>query len=241
MIDLLLRNATIETIGQVDLAVDGGVIIDRGPRLDYETHREIDLHGRLLIPGVVESHLHLDTALMNSWEHPGRPEAYTSIGGLNEGMERRRRSFTQDDIRERASQALELASRQGVTAMRAQCHVDPEVGLRHLEALLQVKEKFQERLDLQIVAFPQQGILRQSGSRERFCQALRMGADVMGCASNLDRDEKGSVNFRAHIDAAFELAMEMDVDLDIHADLGLPERVGLEDLEVVYAARRALE
>jgi len=241
MIDLLLRNATLDGMDRVDIAVDQGIIVGRHPRLDLPARQEIDLEGRLLIPGFVESHVHMDIALMNSWDRPGRPEPYISMRGLNESMERRRKSFTQEDIQSRASRALELASRHGITAMRAQCHVDPEVGLRHLEALLCVKEKFQDRLDLQIVAFPQQGILRQPGNWDLFRQALRMGAHVMGCASNLDRDEQDQVNFRAHIDAAFELAMEMDVDLDIHADLGLPEHVELDDLEVVYAARRALE
>jgi cytosine deaminase len=241
MIDLLLRDVTLDGAGRMDIAVEGGIIVDRGPRLEYEARQEFDLKGRLLIPGFVESHVHLDIALMNSWDRPGRPEPFTSVGGLNEAMERRRRAFTQEDIRRRASQALELASRHGVTAMRAQCHVDPEVGLRHLEALLQVKEAYQDRIDLQIVAFPQQGILRHPQGKDLFRQALRLGADVMGCASDLDRDDQGKVDFRRHIEAAFDLAMKMDVDLDMHADLKLPEQVALDDLEVVYAARRAIE
>ena len=63
----------------------------------------------------------------------------------------------------------------------------------------------------------------------------------MGCASNLDRDELGLVDFRSHIDAMFAAAAELDVDLDIHADLGIPTQIELEDLEVVHAARRAIE
>src|SRR3989304_1005259 len=102
MIDLLLRNAAIEMVGLVDVAVDAGAIIDRGAGLDYETHLKIDLQGRLLIPGFVESHVHLDIALMNSWDRPGRPEPFTSVADLNEAMERRRRAFTSEDIRRRA-------------------------------------------------------------------------------------------------------------------------------------------
>jgi cytosine deaminase len=63
----------------------------------------------------------------------------------------------------------------------------------------------------------------------------------MGCAPNLDPDPTGRADFRQHIDTALSLAMEMDVDLDVHADLGIPPEVGLEDLEVVYLARRTLE
>jgi len=237
MIDLLLRNATLIGSDRLDLAVHEGVIVDRGPGLEYTAVEVLDLDGRVLIPGFVESHVHLDIALMNPWDRPGRLEPYLSHYGLNESMERRRKSFTSQDIQVRAGRAMELASRHGVTAMRAQCHVDTEVGLSHLEALLSVKEKYAHLVELQIVTFPQQGLLRQPQTRGLFREAFRIGANVMGCASNLDRDAPG----RRHIDAAFELAMEMDVDLDIHADLAIPARVELEDLEVVYTARRAIE
>ena len=241
MIDLLLRNATLIGTDRIDVAVHDGVIIDRGPGIDYTSTEEIELAGRVLIPGFVESHVHLDIALMNPWNRPGRLDAYLSHYGLNESMERRRKAFTSEDIQARAGRAIELASRHGVTALRAQCHVDPEIGLSHLEALLSVKEKYAHLVELQIVTFPQQGLLRQPQTRDLFREAFRTGANVMGCASNLDMDEQGNVDFRRHIDAAFELAMEMDVDLDIHADLAIPSKVELDDLEVVYTARRAIE
>lgn len=240
MIDLLLRNASVQdSPGQIDLAVDHGVIIDRGVELDYPAACTFDLKGRLLVPGFVESHVHLDIALMNDWVRPGRPRPFRSPTELNQAVEQRRKSFTREEIEQRAGEAVELASRHGVTAMRAQCHVDPEVGLRHLEALVAVREKYRHRVTLQIVAFPQQGLFSQPGSLDLFVSAFRYGADVMGCASNLERGR--GVDFRKHIDAAIDLAMEMDVDLDVHADLGIPASVGLDDLEVVYCARRVIE
>ena len=241
MIDLLLRNGTLDGTDRLDLAIDKGIIIDRGAGLDYAARHEYELAGRLLIPGFVESHVHLDIALMNPWDRAGRPEPYRSIPALNETLERRRKSFTQEEIVARAGRALELASRHGVTALRAQCHVDPEVGLSHLEALLEVKEMYAELVTVQIVAFPQQGFLRLRDAITIFRDAFRLGADVMGCASNLDRNPQGQVDFRSHIDGMFTLAAELDVDLDIHADLGIPERVELDELEVVYAARRTIE
>ena len=239
MLDLLLRNGHIAGRGLVDLAVDGGRIVDQGSRLTVPARREIDLGGSLLMPGFVESHVHLDIALMNFWPYPGRPEPFRSIKGLNEAVERRRLSFTCQEIELRAGLAIELASRHGVTALRAQCHVDPEIGLKHLEALLAVKERYAARVSLQIVAFPQQGLLRQRGTLDLFREAFRLGADVMGCAPNLDPQEAGG--FRASIDAALNLAMELDVDLDVHADLGLPDQIELEDLEVVHLARQVIE
>lgn len=96
-----------------------------------------------------------------------------------------------------------------------------------------------ERVTLQIVAFPQQGLLSHPGTSDLFREAFRQGADVMGCAPNLEPDR--GVDFRRHIDAAFDMAQELDVDLDMHADLSIPETVELEDLEVVYAAQKAIE
>jgi cytosine deaminase len=237
MINLLLRNGTLGGAERIDVAVDRGVIIDRGPGLNYTAHQEVDLEGRLIIPGFVESHLHLDIALMNDWDRPGRARPFKSPVELNQEVEQRRKAFTRQSIEECAGSALELASRHGVTALRAQCHVDTEIGLRHLEALLAVKEKHSPQVSLQIVAFPQQGLLRNPGTLDLFREAFRMGVDVMGCASNLD----SGVNFREHIEAALKMAMDMDADLDLHADLGIPQRVELDDLEVVYAARRAME
>jgi cytosine deaminase len=241
MIDLLLRNGSTDGHDRLDLAVDNGLIVDRGPGLAYPASQEYNLDGRLLIPGFVESHIHLDISLMNSFDRPGRPEPYLSHYGLNVSLERRRKSFSRADIMTRAGQAIEMASRHGVTAMRAQCHVDREVGLSHVEALQTVKEKYADLVSLQIVAFPQQGLLSHPKNRELFCEAFRMGANVMGCASNLDRDVHGNIDFRKHIDTAFELAMQMGVDLDIHADLAIPAHIELDDLEVVYTARRAIE
>ena len=234
--DLVLRNAHIEgEENLLDIAVDDGVITDRGPNLDYVARQEIDLGGRLLIPGFVECHLHLDIALMNSWQQPGRPEPFGSQAtGLTRVVERRRRAFTREDIERRASIALEMASRHGVTALRAQCHVDTEIGLKHLEALLSVKEKYAGRVTVQVVAFPQQGLLRDPRTMDLFREAFRAGADVMGCCSR-------AIGLEGRIDAALELAMEHDVDLDIHADLTIPQTVELDDLDVVYVARRAIE
>jgi len=242
MIDLLLHNASLQDGSKdIDIAVDDGVIIDKGSNLDYQARQSIDLNGRLLIPGFVDPHVHLDIILMNSWQQPGRPEPYLSHYGLNESLERRRKAFTSEDIQRRAGAALELASRHGITALRAQCHVDTEIGLKHVEALQSVKEKYAGRVTLQIVTFPQQGFSRSPGSIELVKEAFRTGADVVGCASNLDFDSAGNVDPKKHIDTALDLAMELDVDLDIHADLGIPQGVKLDDLEVVYVAQRAIE
>jgi len=242
MIDLLLRNGSLQDGSKgVDIAVDSGIILDRGPDLEYDARQEMDLNGRLVIPGFVDPHVHLDIALSNSWQRPGRQKSFLSPSELTEVVEQRRATFTHEDIERRAGVALELASRHGITALRAQCHVDTQVGLKHVEALQRVKEKYASRVTVQIVAFPQQGFWRNPGTIHLFREAFRAGADIMGCASDLDYDGSGNVDFKKHIDTALDLAMELDVDLDIHADLGIPQQVELDDLEVVYIARRVIE
>lgn len=238
MIDLLLANVVTDSSQErVAVAVDDGYILAVGADLPYAAAQVIDGNGCLLIPGFVESHFHLDIALSNDPQQPGRPEPYVSMPGLNAAIERRRRAFTHDEIVERATAALKMALRHGTTAVRAQCHLDTEIGTKHIDALQCVKAAVAEWMTLQIVAFPQQGLLRDPRTVDLFRTAFRRGADVMGGAANLEQGHTA----REHIDAAFALALEFGCDLDIHADLSLKPIVELEDLEVAYIARRTIE
>jgi cytosine/creatinine deaminase len=238
MIDLLLHHVvTAANAEPASVAVHDGHILAVGADLPYTANLEIDGGGRFLSPGFVESHLHLDIALINDSQHPGRPEPYISMAGLNAAIERRRQAFTQHGIVERATAALQLALRHGTTVVRAQCHLDTEIGLKHLDALQEVKEAVADWMTLQIVAFPQQGLLHDPNTLDLFREAFRRGADVMGGAANLER----GFTAQEHIDACFALALEQGCDLDIHADLGLKPDANLADLELVHIARRTLE
>lgn len=238
MIDLLLRDvATPVAVAPVNVAVDAGRILAVGAGIDFPARQVIDGRGCFLSPAFVESHLHLDIAFSNDVGRPGRAEPFVSMAGLNTAIERRRRAFSPDEIVERASFALRQGLRHGTTAVRAQCHVDPEIGLKHIEALQAVKERFAGVVTVQIVAFPQQGLLRQPGTLNLFREAFRRGADIMGGAANIENERP----FREHIDAAFGLALELDRDLDIHADLALKDDVALDELELVHIARRTIQ
>ncbi|MBK8986333.1 MAG: amidohydrolase family protein [Chloroflexi bacterium] len=238
MIDLLLRDVVTAVAPEpVCVAVHDGRILAIGPTLNYVAKQEVAGNGRYLIPGFVESHLHLDIALSNDPHKPGRTVPYASMSELNAAIERRRRAFTHEEIVERATAALRLGLRHGTTAVRAQCHLDTEIGLKHIVALQAVKEAVADWLTLQIVAFPQQGLLRDPRTLDLFREAFRCGADVMGGAANIET----GFTMQEHIDAAFALAMKLDRDLDIHADLSLKPDVTLDDLEVVHIARRTLD
>jgi cytosine/creatinine deaminase len=243
MVDTVLKN--VQVFGETtltDLAIEDGYIVERGAKLDHVSGQEIDVNGRVVVPGFVDPHVHLDIALMNPWKTPGRQQPFRTFQLVGETLDKLRRGFTGEDIQQRASAALELASRHGITALRAQCHVDNTVGLKHLEALLKVKEQYADRVTVQIVVYPEQGLLGDASVIDHFREAFHIGADVMGCSADLDCDDSGQMrDFRKHIDAALNLAMEFDVDLDMHADLAIPDSIELDEFEVVYAAKRVME
>ncbi len=234
IVDLVVKNIRLDKFDQPQqMAVQAGKILAYGSQLDYTADCEIDARGNLMLPGFVDSHVHLDIALVNDFHKPGRQIPYSSQKELMADMEARKKSFTKDDIILRAETLLDMAVRHGVSAVRAQCHIDPEIGLSHLEALLEVKQRVAQRITLQLVAFPDKELLR-SDTLNLFEDAFSMGAEVMGCAPLHDEDRF------THIDVALDLAAKYNVDLDVHADLTLPEVVDADELDVVYLARKIL-
>ncbi|MGW2663559.1 amidohydrolase family protein [Nocardia tengchongensis] len=210
--DLVLRAARIaDDTDLVDIAIAGGLIVAIGHHLPERGADEIDCAGRVVIPGLVEAHLHLDKALLDS--EKSNPDG-TLAGAISVTAELKR-GFTVPAIRDRARRVLDMAITNGTTAIRAHPDVDPIVGLRGVTALLDLREEYRDRLDLQIVAFPQEGILRSPGTLDLLRESLYAGADVLGgCAYN----EHTVEDSRRHVDLIFDLAAEFDVPLDIHAD-----------------------
>ncbi|MEU1984830.1 amidohydrolase family protein [Nocardia sp. NPDC019395] len=209
--DLVLRNAHIDDSAPlVDIAIASGVITEIGPELACAAEQEIDCAARVVIPGLVESHVHLDKALLDR-EHSGDGTLAQAIAVTAD----LKRDFTAASIRDRARRVLEQAITHGTTTIRAHPDVDPIVGLLGVTTLLELREEFRGRIDLQIVAFPQEGILRAPGTLALLREGLRAGADVVGgCTYN----EDSVAQCRRHIDLVFELAAEFGVPVDLHAD-----------------------
>ncbi len=209
--DLLLRNAHIDDAAPlVDIAVTGGVITAIGPDLACTAEQEIDCAARVVIPGLIESHVHLDKALLDR-ERSGDGTLAQAIAVTAE----LKRDFTAAAIRDRARRVLEQAITHGTTMIRAHPDVDPIVGLLGVDTLLELRAEFRGRIDLQIVAFPQEGILRAPGTLGLLRQALNTGAEVIGgCTYN----EDSVAQCRRHIDLVFDLAAEFGVPVDLHAD-----------------------
>jgi cytosine/creatinine deaminase len=206
--DLVLRGARLrDREGLVDIAVADGHIAAIAASVGAG-REEFDVAGRLVTPGLVESHIHLDKALLH--EH-----VTASAGTLAEAIRltgAAKSAFTVDDIRARARRVLDLAVRHGTTAMRTHVEVDPIIGLAGMEAILPLREEYAPALDLQVCAFAQEGIIQAPGTEGLLRRALMMGADLIGGCPYNDTDAG------AHIRTVFALATAFDVDADFHVD-----------------------
>ena len=185
----------------------------------------------LALPGLVEGHCHLDKTL---W---GRPWWRNAIGPQRDDRIRNEQAMRgplgMDAFREGLA-LCEAHLRRGTTRLRSHIDVDPESRLRHVEALLRLREHLRGRMEIQLVAFPQDGILRAPGCAEWLEEALRLGCDVVGGMdpSVVDRDPV------RHLDAVFALAERHAKPVDIH--LHEPGELGAFAMELICERTRAL-
>lgn len=208
MLDLVLRNCRLpERAEPVDLAIADGRIVAVGPAAG--TAREaLDVDGRLVTPGLVEAHIHLDKALLTDRMSGSAGTAAEAIRLTGQA----KRGFTAADIAARARRVLDMAVPAGTTSMRAHVEVDPIVGLTGMEAMLALKREYAPALDIQLCAFAQEGILQTPGTETLLRRALEMGADLVGGCPYNDTDAV------RHIEIVFALAREFGVDADFHVD-----------------------
>jgi len=212
MLDLIIRNANLpDGRTGVDIAVQNGLISDVAPALAVRAHREIDAAGRLVTPPFVDSHFHLDSTLTY-----GRPRVNDS-GTLLEGIAlwgELKPDLTAENIKARALELCRWAIARGTLAIRS--HVDvSDDRLPAVEALLAVREEIKPYIDLQLVAFPQDGYLRQPGSAANLERALDMGVDVVG---GIPHFERTMADGSASITALCELAAARGLPVDMHCD-----------------------
>lgn len=185
-----------------------GRIAEVGDLTGRSAPRVLAVGGRLVVPGFVDAHVHLDKAFLVE-RTPSREGTLAEAIRVTGEAKRR---FTVEDIRARARAVLDLAVAHGTTAMRSHVEVDPIVGLKGMEALLPLREEYRDRLDLQLCAFAQEGILKTPGTEALLREALRSGADLVGGCPYNDTDGP------AQVDVVFALAREFGVDADFHLD-----------------------
>jgi cytosine deaminase len=207
---LLCRCRVPDREGLVDITVREGRIAAIAGHDPSAGHAAgvIDVGGRLVTPGLVEAHIHLDKAFRSERIVAPTSSVRDAIRLVGEA----KREFTAEDIGARARRVLDLAVAAGTTAMRAHVEVDPIVGLTGLEAMLALKSQYAPALDLQLCAFAQEGIVQAPGTEDLLRRALQMGADLVGGCPYNDTDPL------MHIDIVFRLARAFGVDVDFHVD-----------------------
>ncbi len=215
MLDLLIRHANLPD-GQTDVAVaiQNGCISAVVPDqllASAASIKTLDAEHQLLSPPFVDAHFHLDSALRY-----GQPRVNES-GTLHEGIAlwgMLKPTLTQADIEQSATQYCHWALANGILAIRS--HVDiSDPSLVAVQALLNVRSAFKPWLDLQLVAFPQDGLLRRAGAQDNLIRALDMGVDVIGGIPHFERTfQDGTLS----IEWLCRLAAERGLMVDMHCD-----------------------
>lgn len=173
--DLIVRNARLLGLSStVDIAVKDGKIAKVSTSIDEKAESEIDARGNLVLPSFVEPHVHLDKALLALVTGEAK-----SLAEAREKVKQAKTKFTKDDVRKRAESVLQWCLENGVTFVRTHVDVDSIVHTKSLEALLELKTKFKGLLELDIVAFPQEGVVKED-AKELLIHALEQGANVLG-------------------------------------------------------------
>ncbi|MGH2533506.1 MAG: amidohydrolase family protein [Thermomicrobiales bacterium] len=191
----------------------------------------IDGGGRLLFPGFVDAHAHMDKTLIGlGWY---RNEVGPSLLDKIEN-ERRLRSERGIDAHQQSTRQARMAIATGTTHIRTFVDIDTEWKLTGFEGVLRTREDFKDALTIQIVAFPQSGMLVRPGTVELMEEVLRNGAEVVGGLdpSTIDRDPA------RHLDVVFGLAEKYDADVDIH--LHEPGDLGAFSIELIAERTKAL-
>ena len=232
--DTIFLNARFDGGARHHIAVKDGRIaavapIDQPPA-GAET---IDLDNALVVPGFVEGHIHLDTSFYGDVWRPHKP--------CTDGFDVHERvAFQAQNMAEaapmdvRARNQLDLCIGHGTTQMRSHVMVDGSVGLKSLETILRVRDEYKNLIDIQLVAFPQSGILASPGTPQLLDEAIGLGADLVGGLDpgSFDRDVE------KHLDVVFGVAGKHGVDVDIHLhDMGT---LGAFEIEQIAARTRAL-
>ena len=210
--DLIIRNANLPDgrVG-VDIAVLDGRIKAVEPAIQGLAHTEIDAAGNLVTPPFVDAHFHMDATL--SYGLPRVNQSGTLLEGIALWGELKPQ-LTQDALIERALHYCDWAVARGLLAIRS--HVDIcDDRLLAVEALLQVKKQVAPYIDLQLVAFPQDGILRSKTAFENLRRAIALGVDVVGGIPHFERtNAEGAESVRL----LCEFAAERGLPVDMHCD-----------------------
>src|SRR5262249_16739193 len=205
---VILANALLADGLTADIRIDSGPIAEIARAGTLEGAR-IDLAGALVLPAFVDGPIHLDKTLLGLAFQSHRPGDSVAERIAREREMRRELAYP---VKDRAKRLIDQVVCHGTTALRSHVDIDSEVELNGLEALLGVREAARDVVDIQIVAFPQSGVIADPGTADLLDQAITAGADLVGGLdpAGIDNDVTG------HLDVIFGIAERRGVGLDIH-------------------------
>ncbi len=219
--DIMIRNARLRgKLELVDLSVTGGRIESIASGLKEKAALEIDAGAGLVTESYCNPHLHLckvytlemmDELALKDYHASGMGKAMTAI----ELASRVKENYDQSWIIENVRRALDLAVIHGNLHIRAFADVDSKARLEGVKALIQAREEYNDLLDLQVVAFPQDGVVREPGAEELIREALNLGVDLVGGIPWIEYTEADEL---AHIRKMFALAIEYDRGISMLVD-----------------------
>ena len=212
MLDTILRNCTLaDGRTSIDIGIENGRIVAVEPALAANAAETIDAAGQLLAPPFVDAHFHMDAT--RSYGLPRVNRSGTLLEGIALWSELKP-LLTQEALVERALAYCDWAVAKGLLAIRSHVDVcDPR--LLAVEALLEVRKRVAPYLDLQLVAFPQDGLLRSAGALDNLKRALDMGVDVVGGIPHFERTmAEGAESVRI----LCEIAAQRGLMVDMHCD-----------------------
>ncbi len=211
--DLIIRRGRLNgKAGLWDIGVERGLIAEVAQKIEAKAPTEIDAAERLMAPTYVNGHVHLDKCNLGDVMRPNKTNSFQEC--LEITWEHKR-TYTVEDIVTRASRAIEEGILNGTTVFRVFADVDTIGGLRPLEGIIALREKWRGIVEIEAVDFPQEAIVRDPGTFELMEEGMRMGADVVG---GLPWHEHLDEDARRHIDLCFDLARKYDKDVHMLVD-----------------------
>ena len=231
MTSLLIRDIRPMGGAPADILIKEGRIARMAPGIDAPGVAVEDGGGAIAVPGLVEAHTHLDKTLMGMGWYENAVGA--DLGAMIDNERAERRRLNHDPHRQSMRHALALAGN-GTTHIRSHVDVDTEGGLAAIEGVLQTREALRGIVEIEIVAFPQSGLMIRPGTAELLDQAMSLGADLVGGLDpcGIDRDPKG------HLDTIFDIAERHGRGIDIH--LHEAGELGAFSMELILDRIRAV-
>src|SRR5258707_6529135 len=227
--DLVIRDARILEGGglrAVDIGIQGTAIAAISSALEVDAP-ELKAAGCLVIPGLIETHIHLDkTCILDRC----RIEEGTVAEAVRETAAAKR-NFTVEDVYARGKRTLERCIAQGTMHMRTHVELDPGIGMIGFEAVEQLARDYAWAIDVELCVFPQEGMTNYPGTEELLIEGLRRGARTIGAVPYFDTDP------RAQIDRIFAIARDFDAEIDMHLDLAETT----QNMQIEYVCRKTDE